>query len=172
MKNKFDISHISEVFFLLAKKYLIMENIINECLPHIGEHIFGLLNGPELCVSRLVCKSWNDFLIHRNKLWSNISDEILNGIKNTTSQQWRIIKSHKKDEDESRKICLMLLWYRQKCKQDGTKVTVSPFVTSFNYPSSLKYLLSLSQVKNPIGNVQHFYLFHDSFALEFELRII
>ena len=129
-----------------------MENIINECLPHIGEHIFGLLNGPELCVSRLVCKSWNDFLIHRNKLWSNISDEILNGIKNTTSQQWRIIKSHKKDEDESRKICLMLLWYRRKCKQDGTKGTVSPFVTSFNYPSSLKYLLSLSQVKNPIGN--------------------
>ena len=128
-----------------------MEKIINENLPHIGEHIFGLLNGAELCISRLVCKSWNDFLINRNKLWSNISEEILDSLQNTSSQQWRIIKSHKKSTNESRKICLMLLWYRQKSNGG----TFSPFVTSFNYPSSLKFLLSLSPVKNPIGKSCH-----------------
>ena len=45
MKSEKQIWHFWNIFFfLLAKKYLIMENIINECLPHIGRPLDYSIN--------------------------------------------------------------------------------------------------------------------------------
>ena len=129
-----------------------MDKIINESVPHIGEYIFGLLSGPEICACRLVCKSWNEFLVNKPRVWTKISEEILKSVKNKSSQQWQIILDAIDTKNEARNVCLMLLWWQNKCREEGTTLAVSPYVTSFDYPSSLKYLLSLSHEKNPIDD--------------------
>ena len=130
---------------------MIMEKILNEGLPHIGESIFKHLSGPELCICRLVCKSWNEFVIQRHKLWISISEDIIHSVKHTSSQQWQIIKKASVDKNQARKVSLMLMWWTKKCSE-GFSSQASPYVISFNYPKSLIYLLSLSSEKNPIDD--------------------
>ena len=102
-----------------------MDEIINNCVPHIGEQIFKHLSYEDLLNCELVCKTWKD-LISEREIWNHSvlyiteHDRHLDNIKHDAVEEWEMVLEALIDPKSASKTAKYLTWYHGK--SDNYKV--------------------------------------------------